>query len=208
MAKRKIGLMGGTFDPVHNAHLALARQAYRQFSLDEVWMLPNGNPPHKRDHSKADVNMRLDMLRLAVKGLSYVKVCDLEQSKDAYHYTFQTLLTLNRMYPEVQFYFIMGADSLFDFEDWREPGIISQECILLAAARDHCRLEEIQQQIEWADPDSDSGKRERKALEKDSEYAGYGDRLSRYSRKDRRRRGYFSDASCRSGSVYPQPSSV
>ena len=119
----------------------------RQFSLDEVWMLPNGNPPHKRDHSKADVNMRLDMLRLAVKGLSYVKVCDLEQSKDAYHYTFQTLLTLNRMYPEVQFYFIMGADSLFDFEDWREPGIISQECILLAAARDHCRLEEIQQQI-------------------------------------------------------------
>ena len=91
--------------------------------------------------------MRLDMLRLAVKGLSYVKVCDLEQSKDAYHYTFQTLLTLNRMYPEVQFYFIMGADSLFDFEDWREPGIISQECILLAAARDHCRLEEIQQQI-------------------------------------------------------------
>ena len=93
MAKRKIGLMGGTFDPVHNAHLALARQAYRQFSLDEVWMLPNGNPPHKRDHSKADVNMRLDMLRLAVKGLSYVKVCDLEQSEDAYHYTFQTLLT-------------------------------------------------------------------------------------------------------------------
>ena len=67
MAKRKIGLMGGTFDPVHNAHLALARQAYLQFSLDEVWMLPNGNPPHKRDHSKADVNMRLDMLRLAVK---------------------------------------------------------------------------------------------------------------------------------------------
>ena len=56
MAKRKIGLMGGTFDPVHNAHLALAQQAYRQFSLDEVWMLPNGNPPHKRDHSKADVN--------------------------------------------------------------------------------------------------------------------------------------------------------
>ena len=116
MAKRKIGLMGGTFDPVHNAHLALAQQAYRQFSLDEVWM-------------------------------SYVKVCDLEQSEDAYHYTFQTLLTLNRMYPEVQFYFIMGADSLFDFEDWREPEIISQECILLAAARDHCRLEEIQQQI-------------------------------------------------------------
>ena len=103
--------------------------------------------PERESTSKADVNMRLDMLRLAVKGLSYVKVCDLEQSKDAYHYTFQTLLTLNRMYPEVQFYFIMGADSLFDFEDWREPGIISQECILLAAARDHCRLEEIQQQI-------------------------------------------------------------
>ncbi len=147
MAKRQIGLMGGTFDPVHNAHLALAVQAYRQFELDEVWMLPNGNPPHKRDHSKADVKMRLDMLKLAVKDLPHVEVCDLESSSDVYHYTFETLQILNRLYPDVQFYFIMGADSLFDFDEWREPGIISRECILLAATRDHCRRAEIEQKI-------------------------------------------------------------
>ena len=148
MAKRQIGLMGGTFDPVHNAHLALAVQAYRQFELDEVWMLPNGNPPHKRDHSKADVKMRLDMLKLAVKDLPHVEVCDLESSSDVYHYTFETLQILNRLYPDVQFYFIMGADSLFDFDEWREPGIICRECILLAATRDHCRRDEILRRIE------------------------------------------------------------
>ena len=114
---------------------------------------------------------------------------------------FRTLLTLNRMYPEVQFYFIMGADSLFDFEDWREPGIISQECILLAAARDHCRLEEIQQQIRMLKEKYDADIRILNTP--DMEIASADIR-----RKDRRRRGYFSDASCRSGSVYPQPSSV
>ena len=55
--RKQIGIMGGTFDPVHNAHLVLAEQAYSQFSLDEVWMMPNGNPPHKREYSQADVGI-------------------------------------------------------------------------------------------------------------------------------------------------------
>lgn len=140
--KRHIGIMGGTFDPIHNAHLALARQAYRQFSLDEVWILPNGNPPHKRGTRQADVKYRLEMARLAIEessaaeGASFLKLCGMEQSGQGFHYTYETLRRLNEDYPDTQFYFIMGADSLFDFEKWREPGIISRECILLAAARD------------------------------------------------------------------------
>lgn len=140
--KRHIGIMGGTFDPIHNAHLALARQAYRQFSLNEVWLLPNGNPPHKRGSRQADVSHRLEMARLAAaesagrEGEPFLKLCRMEQSKRGYHYTYETLRQLNTDYPDTQFYFIMGADSLFDFEKWREPGIISRECILLAAARD------------------------------------------------------------------------
>lgn len=145
--KKHIGIMGGTFDPVHNAHLTLAEQAYEQFSLDEIWMLPNGNPPHKRDSRQADVEYRMCMIQLAIKGIPYLKLCDVERSSGKYHYTFETLEKLNEEYPDTVFYFIMGADSLFEFDHWREPGIISRECILLAATRDHCKEAQIQKRI-------------------------------------------------------------
>lgn len=146
--KRTVGLMGGTFDPVHNAHLALAKQAYEQFSLDEIWMLPNGNPPHKRNTRQADMECRMEMLRLAIQDIPYLKLCDMEQSGQDYHYTYETLGLLHKRYPDTDFYFIMGADSLFEFDTWKEPGIISRECILLAAVRDHRRKEEIRARIE------------------------------------------------------------
>ncbi len=145
--ERRIGIMGGTFDPIHNAHLTLARQAYEQFSLDEIWMLPNGNPPHKRNTRQADVEYRIDMIRLAIQEIPYLKLCDIERSGQNYHYTYETLQQLNKKYPDTVFYFIMGADSLFDFDQWKEPGIISRECILLAAVRDHHRLGEIEERI-------------------------------------------------------------
>lgn len=146
-AKKLIGIMGGTFDPVHHAHLALARQAYEQFSLDEIWMLPNGNPPHKRDSRQADMEHRMEMVRLAIRDIPYLKLCDVEQSGQGYHYTYETLRYLNRQYPDTVFYFIMGADS-FEFDNWKEPGVISQECILLAAVRDHRKREEIRDRIQ------------------------------------------------------------
>lgn len=146
--KRLVGIMGGTFDPVHNAHLALARQAYKQFSLDEIWMLPNGNPPHKQDSRQVDIEHRMEMLRLAIRNIPYLRLCDVEQSGQTCHYTCETLVLLKRRYPDTSFYFIMGADSLFEFDSWKEPGIISRECILLAAMRDQRRKEEIQIRIE------------------------------------------------------------
>lgn len=148
VSKKHIGIMGGTFDPIHNAHLALARQAYEQFSLDEVWLLPNGNPPHKKNSRQEDVSFRIEMVRLAISNIPYLKLCDVERSGQEYHYTFETLQKLKEEYPDTQFYFIMGADSLFDFEDWKEPGIISRECILLAASRDHCDRKRILDRIQ------------------------------------------------------------
>ena len=145
--KKRIGIMGGTFDPVHHAHLALAKQAYKQFELQEVWMMPNGNPPHKKDTRQADVRHRVNMIELAIRNIPYLKLCDIECSSRVYHYTYETLQMLNERYPDVQFYFILGADSLFDLDDWRKPEIISQKCILLAAVRDHCRMEEMESRI-------------------------------------------------------------
>lgn len=142
-----IGILGGTFDPVHNAHLALAGRAYEQFSLDEVWMLPNGNPPHKWDSRQADVSDRVNMIRLAAAGRPYLRLCDIECDSAEYHYTYETLTVLNSRYPDTQFYFIMGADSLFEFAEWRRPDIISKKCVILAAVRDHCRKDQIAAQI-------------------------------------------------------------
>ena len=144
---KHIGIMGGTFDPVHNAHLALAKQAYKQFNLDEVWMLPNGNPPHKKDTRQADVLHRINMVNLAIQDIPYLKLCDMECTSQTYHYTYETMQILNEQYPDTRFYFVMGADSLFDFDDWKEPGIISQECVLLAAARDHCPRAEMKDRV-------------------------------------------------------------
>lgn len=148
MKKKRIGIMGGTFDPIHNAHLALARQAHGQFSLDRVWVLPNGNPPHKRDSDQTDVEHRLEMVRLAIAELPFLELCDMERSGAHCHYTFETLRRLNEGHPDTQFYFIMGADSLFDFEKWREPGLISRACILLVACRDGCGRKRLEKKIE------------------------------------------------------------
>ncbi len=139
--------MGGTFDPVHHAHLILAERAYEQCALDEIWMLPNGNPPHKRDTRQADMECRMEMLRLAIQNIPYLKLCDMERSASAYHYTYETLQRLNEQHPDTVFYFIMGADSLFEFDNWKEPGIISRECILLAAVRDHHARQQVEKRI-------------------------------------------------------------
>ena len=145
--RKKIGIMGGTFDPVHNAHLSLAGQAYRQFSLDAVWMLPNGNPPHKSGIRQADVKHRIRMIQLAIADTPYLKFCNLETSRREYHYTFETLQHLKNAYPGAVFYFIMGADSLFEFDEWREPEAISRDCVILAAVRDGRRREQLQKRV-------------------------------------------------------------
>ncbi|MCC8162915.1 MAG: nicotinate-nucleotide adenylyltransferase [Lachnospiraceae bacterium] len=145
---RRIGLFGGTFDPVHNAHLALARQAYRQYALDTVWLVPTGQPPHKRGQTHTDIRHRMEMIRLAIRDIPGMELCSLEEDAEAYHYTYRTVQILRERCPHDQFYFIMGADSLFNFENWREPGAICSECILLAAIRDAHNMEDIQTQME------------------------------------------------------------
>lgn len=133
---KKIGILGGTFDPFHKGHFRLAEAAYKQFLLDEIWIMPNGNPPHKKEIKQLDFSMRCEMIRLAIKEVPYMFLCDIEGSDDCYHYTFQTLEAFHKMYPGYEFYFIIGADSLKDFPTWKEPSRISQLCTLLVANRD------------------------------------------------------------------------
>lgn len=140
---KKIGILGGTFDPFHKGHYMMAKSAFEQFDLDEVWIMPNGNPPHKKNLDKTDFSIRCEMIQIAIADAPYMKLCDVEGSDDCYHYTYQTLGNFKEKYPENELYFIIGADSLNDFPTWRHPEIITTLCTILVACRDDDGIEEL-----------------------------------------------------------------
>lgn len=133
----EIGIMGGTFDPIHNGHLMLGRQAYEEYHLDEVWFMPSGNPPHKKDHLVTDAALRCKMVRLAIEGFPKFRLSEFEVQRAGNTYTAETLRLLHLHYPEPQFYFIVGADSLYEIENWFHPEQVMSQTILLAAGREY-----------------------------------------------------------------------
>lgn len=132
-----IGIMGGTFDPIHNGHLRLGRQAYEEYRLDQVWFMPSGQPPHKTDHHVTGVNDRCEMVKLALEGFPYFVFSDFEARREGNTYTAQTLSLLRRAYPEHRFFFIIGADSLYEIESWYHPKEVMAQVTLLVAGRDY-----------------------------------------------------------------------
>ncbi len=146
---KRVGIMGGTFNPVHMAHLILAENAYRAFDLDEVMFLPNGDPPHKTDLIITPASDRVAMLEAAVKDIPYFRVDDMEIKRQGLSYTSDTLQDLNRCHPDKEYYFIMGADSVFQIESWHEPMTVMNNCIILAAIRDQVSQEDFDKQIEY-----------------------------------------------------------
>lgn len=147
----KIGIMGGTFDPIHNGHLMIAKTAYKQFNLDKVWFLPNGNPPHKAQTViGSSVENRVKMVQLAIDGHSGFRVELYEASKKTVSYSYETMEHFTKIYPEDKFYFIIGADSLFTVEKWIHPERLFPTCTILAAYRDEMDTrEEMYRQIDY-----------------------------------------------------------
>lgn len=134
---RKIGIMGGTFNPIHNAHIMMAQAAYEQYGLDEVWFMPSKNPPHKKKKEIASDEHRKRMVQLAIGGIPYFRFSDLELKREGTTYTSDTLQQIHRETPDVKLYFILGGDSLVDLDRWHEPHIILKHCTVLAVPRGH-----------------------------------------------------------------------
>lgn len=132
-----IGILGGTFDPIHNGHLWLGEEAYREYGLDQIWFMPSGRPPHKQDHPVTDGQMREDMVKLAIKGHPHFVYSDFELKRPGNTYTAQTLRLLKEQYPQHTFYFIIGADSLFQIEHWYHPEQVMAQATLLVAGREY-----------------------------------------------------------------------
>lgn len=132
---RRIGILGGTFNPVHNTHIMLAETAYCELGLDTVYFMPSKHPPHKPNSEIISDEDRLAMLRLAVQGHEGLDVLDIELRREGTTFTADTLKILNDMYPDDRIYFIIGGDSLKAFDTWHEPGEILHRCALVCAGR-------------------------------------------------------------------------
>jgi nicotinate-nucleotide adenylyltransferase len=129
---RRIGILGGVFDPVHCGHLSAALLAKEHFGLDEVIFIPSGAPPHKPAVAVSPDD-RLNMLKLALEGLDGCGVWDGELRRDGYSYTIDTLAELGGLYAGAKFYFIIGTDNLPEIAKWRSyEGIVASVTFCVA----------------------------------------------------------------------------
>ena len=133
--ERKIGIMGGTFNPIHYAQLLLAESAREQFALDRVIFIPSGFPYMKDTKNLPSGDLRYQLVKLAIKDNPYFTCSRIEIDRPGDTHTIDTLEEMHRMYPGDKLYFIMGADSLMDLEKWFRADEIMKSCVILAAVR-------------------------------------------------------------------------
>jgi nicotinate-nucleotide adenylyltransferase len=114
----KIGIMGGTFDPIHLGHMIAAESAREAAGLDEVWFIPTFIPPHKQNLPQASAEVRLAMVELAVADHPFFRVVDYELERGGASYTADTVQVLRQLHPELSFYYIIGADMVMYLPKW------------------------------------------------------------------------------------------
>lgn len=131
----KIGIMGGTFDPIHNGHIEMAQKAKERLGLLKVLFVTGGNPPHKKEQSVSPGNIRHVMVTEAIKDYSGFEACDYEITKNGYSYTAETLQSLSSQNPGDEFFFILGADSLDYIDKWHKPEVIFSLAKIVVFAR-------------------------------------------------------------------------
>ncbi len=133
MGKERIGIMGGSLDPVHDGHLFMARSAIVSAGIDRVLMLPSGNPPHKPHVTPGEDRWR--MLCAACAGQEGLEPCREELDRPGIIFTVDTLTILKEKYPKAEFYYLIGADTLMELKNWREYGRVLQLCRFLVFPR-------------------------------------------------------------------------
>ena len=152
----RIGILGGTFDPIHLGHLIIAEQARDQYKLDRVLLIPSGHSYFKDNRSKKvqPAQVRLEMTKIAAGNYKPFEVSDIEVNRPGNTYSFETLEELKAQNPESELFFIVGADTICSMRTWREPKRIFDVCTVLAALReDQVDPEEFQKQTQALERD-------------------------------------------------------
>lgn len=147
--KKRIGILGGTFNPIHYSHLILAVNAYDQYKLDEVLIIPAGQPPHKQNEDIIAEEHRVKMIKLAIEDQPYIRLSSIELNRETLSYTSVTLQELVDENPDTEYYFIMGADSMFQIETWNQPATIMRLANILVATRYSVSDEILDEQIRY-----------------------------------------------------------
>lgn len=132
---KKVGIIGGTFNPIHLGHLILAEYAYDEYQLDEILFIPSGISYFKDPNTVLDKKMRITLTGEAIEDNPHFAMSTIETDRPGNSYTYETLEELKKRNPNVRYYLIIGADSLFQIESWKEPDIIMNHVIILAASR-------------------------------------------------------------------------
>ena len=133
--RKRIGILGGTFNPIHLGHLLIAQDALEQLGLERVIFIPSATPPHKVVDKLASEHDRLRMIKLAIRGSDHFEVDDIEIKRGGKSYSVETLTELRRRDPRADFYFIIGADSLRELHLWREVARLVTLCTFVTVPR-------------------------------------------------------------------------
>ena len=149
----KVGIFGGTFDPIHFGHLLLAEQAREAASLHEIWFIPAGEPPHKQGKPLTPAEERKKMVELAVEGHPQFKVNPIELLRSGPSYTVDTIMELRKQNPHVEFFLLVGADMVKNLPKWYKIKEIIQNVHVIGLGRpgvDHDALPEyIEERLMW-----------------------------------------------------------
>lgn len=132
---RKIGILGGTFNPVHNGHIHLAQIYNDELCLDKILVIPTNIPPHKSADNIVENHHRINMLKLAFEGFNNVEISDIELSKEGTSYTIETLMMLKESYPNDKLFLLVGGDMFLYFDKWKDYDKILSLCTVCTAPR-------------------------------------------------------------------------
>jgi len=135
MRKERIGLFGGTFNPIHSGHLRAAWLVQRKFSLNRVLFIPSYVPPHKESADIAQPHHRLKMAELAVRGLPQFFASSIEIEARGKSYSILTLAKIKSLYPDAWIFFILGIDAFLEIETWRDYKRLLEECLFIVMSR-------------------------------------------------------------------------
>lgn len=146
---KKVGIMGGTFNPIHYGHLFLAENSYEQLSLNQVLFMPSKNPPHKDKPREVTEHQREEMISLAIKDNSHFELSTMELDREGTTYTADTLTILTGIHPDTEYFFLLGADSLFQILNWKDPQTIFNLCTIVVANRDNMDVNKLMKQADY-----------------------------------------------------------
>ena len=147
---KRIGILGGTFNPVHKGHIALARAAKEEFALDRIIFMPTGTPPHKSLEHLADKEHRFKMIKLAIKGIPDFSVSRLEMDRPGYSYAVETFLLLKKQLKQkTKLFYIMGLDSINEILSWKQPLELFKLCEFIVGTRPGTKIRTFKRLVKF-----------------------------------------------------------